>query len=262
MSYSESKGIADFSNKDIRNEFIQKISSLLNDSVIISFKIKGEKNITFNIYRREGENYYDSEILFENVEIFFFRRFDTGMMRSGIHNLQRLDLNPSQKRVEHISDISYWRHAMSGNDGLQIVCYSGKMLRFLSSALGFKLEDGNMVENNYPTPKKVETPLTKLIYYSQKIIDESKELVDKLKDVRVNYDERDNALISDPILKGEKGSSVIFSTEFEEFKSSIDTEELTETQREKTKEILERIKREEKKYKDKSPRDFFEIYEF
>ncbi len=258
MSYSEVDGITDLSNVSEREDFIDKISEMLEGSVIRGYK-NSDNKIVFDINRKQNDIYYDSEIQIRQIDNFYFRRFETGMMRKGLHNINRLHLG--ENMVEHISSINYWKHAMSGQDGIQIVCYSGKMLRFVGKSLEFEIEDGNEVYNEYPTPEKIETPLTKLLYYSDPMIKKSKALVKKIRAIKINYDVRDNEFEKTLTQIKEERMGMI-TDEFKEFVEIEENDDLTEEQQRVADEILDRIKRENEDYKNKNPKEYFDIYEF
>ena len=122
MSYSETDGVTDFSDESKRDEFISKISEMLENSVIRGYRRK-DNRIIFDINRKQNDTYYDSDIQISEIDIFYFRRFDTGMMRTGLNNINRLDLKPEEeiqvvdhKKLVQIALEKAWGEAGDGDD--------------------------------------------------------------------------------------------------------------------------------------------------
>ena len=258
MTFVHKSDIVNLSNSEEREKFIDESSELLRDAVIIKKKWLFGK-VEFKLIRKEKDKWYDCHLTIDELVDFYFRRFETGLIRSGLRNLRRLNLIDG--KVEHISAVSYFKHKQTGKDGIQILLYSGKMLRFLGDRLVFDLEDGDEVSNTYLAPKKVETPLTKLLYFPHRIARKSRKIVDKIHEtatkVAIQRDENYNNKTQPELRKKN-----IISPEFEEFTKLEEEVELDEEQKKLVENILIRMREVNKDLSVREPQNYYEIFDF
>lgn len=260
MTFVQKSGVVHLSDDEERERFINENSELLHDAVIVEKSWMLNK-VTFKLLRREKDTWRKSMLIINDIVDFYFRRFETGMIRTGLQNLRRLKLGAGE--VEHISVVSYFKHNLTGKDGIQLLLYSGKMLRFLGEKLVFDIEDGDETPNSYPTPEKVETPLTKLLYFPHRIMSKSREFVDKIHETasQVAF-ERDEGILPPTKIQLEINKKTMISPEFEEFTKVEDEIELDEKQQLLMDNILKRLKEDTEDLEVKEPHEFYEIFDF
>ncbi|MCY3410221.1 MAG: hypothetical protein INQ03_01165 [Candidatus Heimdallarchaeota archaeon] len=144
MSFKQENGITDTTDNQ---DFLNKVNIHLGGAFVHDYALK-EYEIRFLIDRKEIDRFYESEILVAGIEILHFRNND-GMIRKGLHQVKRLEIDTKRKKVEVIKEIRNYKHNLSNKTGIELEFQSGKILQMVGTDLVFQIEDGNEIETEF-----------------------------------------------------------------------------------------------------------------